>query len=407
MKRDLFLLILSIQLITFSLQSCSKKKEYTTNMNKIEQQTMNRLHAKLENPDDLEDEQMNDYLLLMASGISQFTEQSFLMDIVRTKCMALSNLEVSYTSLVTEDSRFETLLNDYLVTVCEIEPKAENHNCLHHIDAAMIHTGVDYYPNLTVLNAATANWSYRPIVCVGEAIDADDRILALIPDNSGNLVDSALSETDVLNSTTPIIIVNNGTDAIDTSSDNLVYSNQPDEEAVQSTSNYIWYAYQIKAGHRYENGANNKSDLYFVITMHDQYNWLSGVGIGFPFGEHSDKIANVSPNDVNTSTVIYPSANYTSLFSQNLSATNTSNYRFAYITTFEKDWYASGKAVEWCRQNAPNFFHQKYHLCRMKYIDEWYINNTCTYNLTGLMPAINYLAAIGANKMYCEFKRTN
>ncbi len=405
MKRFMLLFIGTSAISLFT--SCAKESATQSTKPIMDDQSLQRLHQKLENPDDAEDEHINDILFLFANGISTFSDNQFLMNIVKTECMNSPNNEVKYTSLVASDSRFESLLNAYLVDMCEVEPKTATHNCMIHFDAEMIRQSIDYFPNLTILNLQTANWNTRPIICVGAEIDDDDRILGLFINSENQVCDTAISESVATNATTPIIIVNNGTDYVDYTSDAIEYSDIPDEQALPASSNYIWHAYQIKSGHRYENGANNKSDLYFVITMHDQYNWLSGGGVGFPFGEHQDKIANISPNDVNNSTTIYPSANYVTLFSQILSTANTSTYPYAYITTFEKDWYTTAKKTSFCADSAVIFFNQKTHWCRMRYPNEWYLQHVCTYNLTTFMPAVNYIAAAGGSKMYCEFKRTN
>jgi|GEM_PF-5129064 hypothetical protein len=367
------------------------------------------LLSQLSNPDDHEDENINQVLFMFANGLSSFVNENGIMSTIKNEVINLEYPDVPYDKLMTIDNRFQTLMNAFLVQHCPIDPKEPNHNCIEHLAESMRHHGVDYFINITVPNSNSADWSKKPIICIGASIDNNDNIPGLKIHNNGNITSTVMSEQHALNANEPVIIINNDTEIIDYSIDSGSFvTNQPPLMPSSGPSQYVWYQYQIKPGYRYETGFNNKSELQFIITMHNNNgSWLQGSGIGFPFGRYEAQIAEVWPNDINNGSIISIQANYPSLFEQVLTATNTQLYRYAYITTYERDWYASGKDVAWCLNNSSNFFVGTWHICKMKYNNEWYHNTLCTFDLTGFMPGVNYTAGYGGQKSFYTLKRTN
>ncbi len=144
---------------------CSKDAvEPTTLLNSSQANgTSLRLDNRLDNPNDLEDENMNDQLFMLANGLSSFATNNELLGIIYAQLQLRPEDGVTYSKLILLDSRFHVLMNDYLKPNCFPE-KPVGHDCYAEIDDAMIYKGVDYYPGIGCPNILTANLNADPIM---------------------------------------------------------------------------------------------------------------------------------------------------------------------------------------------------------------------------------------------------
>ncbi|MGL5890326.1 MAG: hypothetical protein ACRC3B_10595 [Bacteroidia bacterium] len=327
------------------------------------------------------------------------------MLLIRNACLLNNERQVAYHELVVTDNRFYSLINSSLASNGDTAAGSQ-FNYVNYYRQKMKHGVISYSPALLVLNAATANWNLRPWVCIGaSATDADE--IRGLSWNATTETDVLVSEDLAATANQPIIIVSCIADFPDPETDNIQLSVPPVQQTVTAPTNYIWHQYQIKNGYRYESGGpNNRSELNFVITMHNGTTFLTNASLNFAWGDYKGQIAKVHVNDINSNAVMPITANAPTLFGQNLPVAESNNYQLAYITTYEFDWYAAAQQVSWCINNVPGFIY-KTHYCRMKYANEWYVNTLCSYNLTGFMSSQNYVAGFGNYKSSYQLKRTN
>jgi hypothetical protein len=395
----IFILIIGIY------QGCKKETHSEKN---IENSNLNYTSRKtVFESQDAEDATMNDLLEILGLGVASFGTDESLMNIIYNEAATSPNHEVKYSKLISIDGRFRSLLNTYL-KANGINPKPGEDSYQLIVDS-MEYKGVDYYPNIVVSNIDVADKSNMPIIAIGVEVDDNDGILGYKIHKDGKVTSLTVSEHEGFTSKEPIIIINNGTDHVEHTDDPLSYVTPAPPPSPQGThpSDYFWYGWKINPGYRYEGGCCRKSELRFAVTMHDNNNYYNtGVFGDFPQGEYRDEIAKVSASDINNGNWNYSTSNGTALFVNIFSAANTTAYPYAYITTFEYDWYASGKVVDWCFLNVPSFGILKYHSCKMKYSNEWYHNTLCQFNLTMFMPGLNYIAGYGGYKSTYQLKRS-
>lgn len=365
-----------------------------------------RLHPYLTNPEDPEDEQMNDLLYLFAKGLSSFSDQQRLMTLLGNNCQTNEECSITYEQLIAADSSFYRLMNAWLKANSGAVFADQQFNYVRYCKSKMVRGALSYSPNITVLNATVADWNLRPVVCLGVSCTDEDAIVGFRWSADGETL-VTITETTALTEITPVIIVNNRADGPDLTVVQDAVNDYASPQTVTAPTNYNWESCQIKAGYRYENGGpNNRSELNFMVTMHNNTTFLTNSSLGFTWGQNKGQIAKVHVNDINNSAVLPIPANAPLLFAQNLPVIESNQYTQAYITTYEYDWYAAAQEVDWCFDNVSGFIYKK-HYCRMKYADQWYYQTLCSYHLTGFMPAVNFIAGFGGQKSSYQLKRTN
>jgi hypothetical protein len=164
---------------------------------------------------------------------------------------------------------------------------------------------------------------------------------------------------------------------------------------------YNWISWRVKGFH-YE--AAGHSEVNFIVTAHDIYNYLNGSSVGFPNAEHTGKIGSLTWSEVSNSTWIAPSSTYPFLLKYPLNASDAATYRYFYITTYEHDWYSYKKKTSYCQVNG-HFQMVKHHWCKMKYNNEWYINDICSFDHYAYFPGVNYVWGFQSTKMDASIKR--
>jgi hypothetical protein len=403
MKRPNKLQILAIIICSVATgQQCRKEVAYVSRQ--VETNTQVRLCNLLAPPLDSEDANMNDQLYMLLEGLKDVVANPSLLSGIYGEISHAPGHEIAYGELIGLNSDYKTKINE------RIRPQyfpgvTSSFDCYTHIDDQMIYKGLDYYPNLSILNYDTANLALNPIICMGANVDDADNIFGFALGLNNTFTSVVITEQMATYGSVPVIIINNGTGEIDNSADSLTTTTSPGIIPTSSSSQYEWDEWLIQAGYRYESGGpTNKSEVNFIVTIHNNTSTFVNSSAGFPSGERRGHVADVWENDINNS-AWNSSPNPPTLFSQTLSSTYTTSYPYAYITTYEFDWYASKKTVRWCLDNDTNFLVSVYHECKMKYANEWYTNDVCEYNLTSFMPSVNSVAGWGGWKSTFRLKR--
>jgi hypothetical protein len=365
---------------------------------------LHKLNVQLENSADPEDEKMNDNLLMLSTAFTAISDNSELMEIVYDEATSNSGY-VKYSDLIAIDSRFKTLLNAELAKDFCPDPLGSPTDAYESISDSMIYDSVQYYPSIYMPNIRSANLESLPFVCIGAEIDDYDNILAFRFSEEDAIEESTLNEEEALEESAPVIIFTNGTDHIETVSDESAYYSGSDPNNPSPAADEIWKWDEIlvKNGFRYE--GTGKSEVRCMTTFHkSDGTYLSGGG-SFQNGVEDSFIKKITNTDIANNTNqtgvnadVFPHA-------LTVSTTNLTYYNYAYFTTYEYDWYASPKLVSSCGTLYSVSAFQ--HAPRMKYPNEWYHNSVC--GLTVHDTWLNYVNAtftFGNYKSVAKIKRT-
>lgn len=349
--------------------ACKKENNNQDNLSYIHQSNT-RLHDELSNSIDTEDEKINDDLFMLANAFSSFANDQQLMDIVYTKASAAGcEGDVLYSSLIATDSRFKTYLNDYLYSNYFSEQQT-GYDCYNAIEGDMIYKQRQYTPGITVINISTCDKSLLPIICIGSEINKDDAIIAYTINSNGSKSETTINESTALASSRPVIIINNAPTVTETATATLATDVNTIYPAPQADTTYIFITFgsvQIKAGYAYES-PNSDSDLRDLVSLTEvNSTWCTTAPYGSSkIGKRS--IMAVTRTQVDSSAII----NGTHPAVIDPIDTYQQNWDRMYVTLYEHDWYAIKKPISVCYTNLV-------HAPRMKYQNEWYINNICNY----------------------------
>jgi hypothetical protein len=402
-KRNLLLMTVLSSLVIV-IYSCHKTITTETNQNSAPVNFINnaRLSDKFTNPDDPEDTKMNGNLLMIAKAFTKIAQIPDLMTIVYNQAALSSNGEVKYSVLISLDSRFKSILNCELGVICPppLGTMPDPYKC---IDDSMIYQGVDYYPNIFIPNLNTAIRNQLPYICVGSEIDEDDHILAFNVHANGTVTETNIGQPQAETTSTPIVIFNNGTDHIEEVEDETIFYSAPGigNPSTLGGEDWRWDQIQINNGYRYEH--IGKSDVECYLSFHDINGNLKTSTGSFVGGNEVSLIRKIKAVDISNSHLftgvnsqVFPDAT-------TVSASDFSTYPYAYITTYEYDWWASHKIVSSCGNlNSQGFYHDP----KMKYSSEWYSNTICqtTVHSTWLY-YVNGLFGFGNFKGFAVIKR--
>jgi hypothetical protein len=292
------------------------------------------IFSELIREDDQYDNDMNEGLYLTALS----TMEMMAVDEFKTEVLNKSNYDAS------KELKVEDLLGtgSFLSTFESNLSTFSANTGLHDIDNVndlselMLHPTGQYYPVLIFYNMDETFSTNEYIIAIGDQVLEENKIPAWYVNEDGSVEEILVGEEDDLS--VPMIIVANGTD--DT------WDDEEDPEGYTTLSDADIDGYRITF--RYENDNYSEYKLAFqTVTQGVWSNSQDGLHIK---DIHKNNVGVTYTNDIAIS-FLHPN------YGTTVGAAKT--------TTYEYDWYSTGKKVY--ITGAPGWLKPK-----MKYNNEWY-----------------------------------
>jgi hypothetical protein len=350
----------------------------------------------LDDSSDSENDKINDICFVFAKGLqavsSNSTHYSHIYNAVTTNDGA-----ENIVTLVANNSSFRTALESEMLSVINSNSLTYLTNnqqfgvgLTAHLASQMDRNNVAYSPILAYNDyAGTRALSPNKIFCVAEEITSgtDDGILGFMTGNNSTLV---IYENDARGTPDDIYVVQPGRMITHTTT-----INTPDTPNVVFRSGDVTFVsdeLKIKAGHHYD---RNASDLVGYYVYHD-FATFAGGATWAANGTVNLKYLSVSRNNVQNSFLFTKDH----LISESMTSFEFNNFYYLWTFTYEHDWYIFDHEFI-ANPDYPLSLAQK---VRMKYINEWYYNETVVAK--NEFPNVNDTYVIDNTKCYFKLKRT-
>lgn len=343
--------------------ACSKETESTIKTPDDCESALENLNSPfsgLRNPDDPADDQMNECLFIITSGITHLMQTAEYREIILNPDQYNEKQEYHIDNLMQNDAMLAAF-NDYISGIAFCSNL--DYNSYDQLKSLMTYQGVlyspiIYYPNL--IQSDSQDLSINQVqIAVGESINEDDGIpgFNLSFEDNTSLEEVVIYESALQNST-PVLIISNHTDEyIDTVDDVVIEKNDGNRA-------YLADVYAISEDYE----RDGKSDYHESHKIAYQGGAQQNSSVGY----NIDRIADNQINSLFTTDVSLPEIGIG-----------------FWLVAHERDWYASAKTIFVGMMNGASTW--RLVDCRMKYNHEFfqrlYVNfntrNTITSNEKG------------------------
>ncbi len=223
----------------------------------------------------------------------------------------------------------------------------------------------NYIPAFFVPNLEVANFSKLPIISSGISVltslpdceQYEDYIVAWYSDIDGNFNEILINEEIAMNTTHPVIIVDNAEEEL--TKRNKIYYNDSNNKGYKNQNTAQYHTNEYRINHRYDNTNNSEFCITAALIRPDG---SPNLVLRNSNGTVTDwkKIADVHKNDIGKQL-----SKWEQFCIENLVPFSSN---FIFFNTYERDWEKSPKNLGFGSRNGGTIYLSG----RMTYSNEWY-----------------------------------